>query len=306
MTEEPAPETYPSGIPRLAPPALDGHPYVLIVTGMSGAGRTRVAASLGDLGWYVVDNLPPQLLGGLVAMIGRNPDDKLAAVVDVRGREFFQDVEVVMDELQERGVRVSLLFLDASDAALVRRFEEARRPHPLQGDGTLLEGITREREVLVALRDRADHIIDTSDLNVYELRDRIVSFVGHEDEDLHINVVSFGFKNGVPADVDYVADVRFLNNPHWVTELRPLTGLDPAVREFVMASDGAREFVESYARVLDFALSRYAAHDKHSVTIGIGCTGGKHRSVTIAEELSRLLEGPGRAVRLVHRDKDKA
>jgi UPF0042 nucleotide-binding protein len=202
-------------------------------------------------------------------------------------------------------VRVSLLFLDASDAALVRRFEEARRPHPLQGDGTLLEGIAREREMLAALRERADNIVDTSDLNVYELRDRIVALVGHHDEGLHINVMSFGFKNGVPADVDFVVDVRFLNNPHWVSELRALTGLDPAVREFVMASDGAREFVESYARVLDLALSRYTAHDKHSVTIGVGCTGGKHRSVAVAEELSRLIEGPGRAVRLTHRDKDR-
>lgn len=305
MSEESAPDTYPSGIPRPPQPELDGDPVVLIVTGMSGAGRTRVAASLGDLGWFVVDNLPPQLLGGLVAMIGRNPEDKLAAVVDVRGGEYFQDMEFVVDELQARGVRVQLLFLDASDATLVRRFEEARRPHPLQGDGTLLEGIRRERGVLAALRERADHVIDTSTLNVYELRDAIVSLMGHHDDDLRINVMSFGFKNGVPADVDFVADVRFLNNPHWVTELRPLTGLDPAVREFVMASDGAREFVESYARVLDLALSRYAAHDKHSVTIGIGCTGGKHRSVTVAEELSRLLAGPGRAVRLTHRDKDK-
>lgn len=304
--EESAAETYPSGIPKPPLQEVRGDTEVMIVTGMSGAGRTRVAASLGDLGWFVVDNLPPQLLGGLVAMIGRNPGDKLAAVVDVRGREFFQDVEFVVDELRARGVRVSLLFLDASDAALVRRFEEARRPHPLQEDGTLLEGITRERGVLAALRARADHVVDTSDLNVYELRDRIVALVGHRDEGLQINVMSFGFKNGVPADVDFVADVRFLNNPHWVTELRPLTGLDPAVREFVMASDGAREFLESYARVLDLALSRYAAHDKHSVTIGIGCTGGKHRSVTVAEELSRLLEAPGRAVRLTHRDMERS
>lgn len=305
MTDEAPPETYPSGIPRpvLAEPVGDA--VVMIVTGMSGAGRTRVAASLGDLGWYVVDNLPPQLLGGLVAMIGKNPADKLAAVVDVRGREFFQDVEAVVDDLQARGVPVTLLFLDASDTTLVRRFEEARRPHPLQGDGTLLEGITKERAVLAALRERADHVIDTTDLNVYELRDRIIALAGHDDDGLHVNVMSFGYKNGVPADVDFVADVRFLNNPHWVPELRPLTGLDPAVREYVLASDGAHEFVDLFARLMDVALTRFDAHDKHSVTIGIGCTGGKHRSVVIAELLGARLAAADRVVRVTHRDRER-
>src|SRR5690606_16498996 len=193
-------------------------------------------------GWYVVDNLPPQLLGGLVAMVGRDPADRLAAVVDVRGREFFQDVEAVVDDLQARGIKVSMLFLDADDATLVRRFEGARRPHPLQGEGTLLEGITKERVVLKALRERADIVIDTTTLNVHELRDRIASEVGQEDEPLRVNVVSFGFKNGVPADADYVVDVRFLHNPHWVPDLRPLTGLEPAVMDYVLSADGAMEF----------------------------------------------------------------
>lgn len=303
MTDEAPPDTYPSGIPRPAfvQPGADAE--VMIVTGMSGAGRTQVAASLGDMGWYVVDNLPPQLLGGLVAMVGRDPADKLAAVVDVRGREFFQDVEAVVDDLQARGIKVTMWFLDAEDEVLVRRFEGSRRPHPLQGEGTLLEGISREREVLKALRERADLVIDTSTLNVHELRDRIAIEVGHQDEPLRVNVVSFGFKNGIPADADFVVDVRFLHNPHWVPDLRPLTGLDPAVKDYVLQADGAMEFVDNYAQVLEMALSRYRAHDKHSVTIAVGCTGGKHRSVAVSEELAARLAAKDFSVRVTHRDK---
>lgn len=304
MTDEASPDTYPSGIPRphFVTPGDDAE--VMIVTGMSGAGRTQVAASLGDMGWYVVDNLPPQLLGGLVAMVGRDPADKLAAVVDVRGREFFQDVEAVVDDLQARGIKVTMLFLDAQDAVLVRRFEGSRRPHPLQGEGTLLEGITKEREVLKALRERADFVIDTSPLNVHELRERIASEVGHQDEPLRVNVVSFGFKNGIPADADYVVDVRFLHNPHWVPDLRPLTGLDAAVKDYVLKADGAMAFVEGYADLLDMALTRYRAHDKHSVTVAVGCTGGKHRSVAVSEELAARLADKNFSVRVTHRDKE--
>lgn len=304
MTDEATPDTYPSGFPRphFDPPGDDAE--VMIVTGMSGAGRTQVAASLGDMGWYVVDNLPPQLLGGFVAMVGREQTSKLAAVVDVRGREFFQDVEAVVDDLQARGVKVTLLFLDAQDAVLVRRFEGSRRPHPLQGEGTLLEGITKEREVLKALRDRSDAVIDTSHLNVHELRDRIASEVGHQNEPLRVNIVSFGFKNGIPADADYVVDVRFLHNPHWVPALRPLTGLDSAVKDYVLNADGAMEFVDGYANLLEMALTRYRAHDKHSVTVAVGCTGGKHRSVAVSEELAACLAAKNLSVRVTHRDKD--
>lgn len=303
MKDEPAPVTYPSGIPKPKFDAPAVPPEVMILTGMSGAGRTRAAGVLGDLGWYVVDNLPPQLLGGLVEMVGRDLRDRLAAVVDVRGGEFFQDIDAVMDDLAARGVPVRLVFLDTSDAVLVRRFEEARRPHPLQRDGTLLEGIGRERAVLAAIRDRADLVIDTSELNVHQLRETITAEVGVHDEPLTVNVVSFGYSKGLPSDADFIADVRFLHNPHWIPALRPLTGLDPAVQEFVLGSEGAQEFVAQYSVLLVSVLGLYRAHDKHAVTIGVGCTGGKHRSVAIAEALGAALRAGGFSVRVTHRDR---
>jgi len=305
MTDEVPPETFPSGIPRPHFETPDAASEVVIVTGMSGAGRTRAAAALADQGWYVVDNIPPQMLGGLVAMVGSSPDDRLAAVVDVRARELFGDIEAVIDDLEARGVPVRLMFLDASDDTLVSRFEEARRPHPLQKDGTILEGITRERELLAAVRERADRVIDTSSLNVHELRDLVTAEVGADDSPLTINVLTFGFKHGLPKDADFVADVRFLHNPHWVPDLRPLTGLDPAVRDYVLASEGATQFVDDYAHLLGTVLTHYRAHDKHSVTIAVGCTGGKHRSVAIAEALAERLREGGASVRVTHRDKDR-
>ncbi|GIG54498.1 RNase adapter RapZ [Demequina activiva] len=307
MTEEPPAVTYPSGIPRPSFEAPEVAPEVMVLTGMSGAGRTKAAAVLADLGWYVVDNLPPHLLSGLVtSLIGGDTRRRLAAVVDVRGGEFFKDLETVVDDLEVKGVPVRLLFLDASDEALVRRFEEARRPHPLQQDGTLLEGIARERTMVADVRDRADHIIDTSRLNVHELRDVMTREVSDETPRLQINVQSFGFKNGIPADADFVADVRFLHNPHWVPELRPLTGLDPAVRDHVLGAEGAQEFVDGYASVIDSALHLYRAHDKHAVTIAVGCTGGKHRSVVMAEALGADLRARGYDVRTTHRDRPRA
>lgn len=303
MTDEPDPVTYPSGFPKPTFDAPTTLPEVMILTGMSGAGRTLAAGVLGDLGWYVVDNLPPQLLGGLVAMVGREPHDRLAAVVDVRGGGFFQDLDAVVDDLAERGIPVRLVFLNASDEVLVRRFEEARRPHPLQRDGTLLEGIARERALLAALRDRADLTIDTSNLNVHELRETITAEVGLHDQQLTVNVVSFGYRNGLPSDADFIADARFLHNPHWIPALRPLTGLDPAVKEFVLGSEGAQEFVTQYASLLGDVLDLYRSYDKHSVTIGIGCTGGKHRSVAISEALGEALRERGLQVRVTHRDR---
>lgn len=306
MTDEPSPQTYPSGIPKPNFDAPKDAPEVMIVTGMSGAGRTRAAAVLADMGWYVVDNLPPQMLTELVSMVGRNAKRRLAAVVDVRGGEFFQDLGEVIDHITSSGVGVTLLYLDASDAVLVSRFEEARRPHPLQGDGTILEGIAREREQMKTIRDRAEHVLDTSGLNLHQLRDKLIAGVARPTDGeavLNVNVQSFGFKHGVPSDADFVADVRFLDNPHWIPELRPLTGLDPAVSEHVLASEGAPEFLDGYVSVLATALQRYRVHDKHSVTIAIGCTGGRHRSVAMSEAIGAALTERGYSVRVTHRDR---
>ncbi|WP_084129735.1 RNase adapter RapZ [Demequina sp. NBRC 110055] len=307
MTDDTHPPTYPSGIPRLRLETTERPSELLVLTGMSGAGRTRAAAVLADLGWYVVDNLPPHLLAGLVeSVVGSDATRKLAAVVDARGGAFFEDLAPVVADLEERGASVRMVFLDASDGALVRRFEEARRPHPLQGDGTILEGIGRERAKLAAIRGEADHVIDTSRLNVHQLRELITEQIAAEVPQLHVNVQSFGFKNGIPADADFVADVRFLPNPHWDPELKPLTGLDERVRAYVLGGVGAEDFLAGYTGVIDGALRHYRAHDKPSVTIGVGCTGGKHRSVAIAEELGVRLRERGYDVRVTHRDRPQA
>ncbi|WP_061962052.1 RNase adapter RapZ [Demequina flava] len=297
------PATYPSGIPRASVATAAGA-EVLILTGMSGAGRTRAAGVLGDLGWYVVDNLPPHMLSELVtSLVVTGKIQRLAAVVDARGGPFFGDLEPVVADLEAHGCPVNLVFLEADDASLVRRFEEARRPHPLQQDGTILEGIRRERELVAPLRDDADLVLDTSRLSIHDLRDIITERIAEESPVTHINVMSFGFKNGVPADADFVADVRFLPNPHWNPELRPLTGLDKPVRDHVVGSVGASQFLEGYASVLDNALSLFRSHHRPSVTIAVGCTGGKHRSVAMAEELAIRLRDGGHDVRVTHRDR---
>ncbi len=278
---------------------------VLIVTGMSGAGRTTAANALEDIGWYVVDNLPPLMLRPLLEMseaaAGALP--KVAAVVDVRGRDLFSALPAVTQALRG-GRALRVLFLDASDDVLVRRFESVRRPHPLQGDGTLLDGIRRERERLGAIRENADLIIDTSALNIHQLATRVMELFREEGEARHtVTVMSFGFKYGLPTDVDLVADMRFLPNPFWVPELKPLTGEDDAVREYVLAQDGAVEFIDAYARALRPVLEGYQRENKQHSVVAVGCTGGKHRSVVTVQELAhRLSTVPGVAVRVKHRD----
>lgn len=302
MTEA-HPPTYPSGIPRPVVSSAAGA-EVLVLTGMSGAGRTRAAGVLGDLGWYVVDNLPPHMVSDLVStLVVPGKITRLAAVVDARGGPFFADLEPVVKDLEAHGCSVNLVFLDADDASLVRRFEEARRPHPLQADGTILEGIQRERDLVAPIRDDADLVIDTSYLSIHDLRDIITERLAQEAPATFINIVSFGYKNGLPADADFVADVRFLPNPHWDPELRALTGLEAPVREFVLDSDGASEFLADYSRVLDAVLSRFRAHHRPSVSIAVGCTGGKHRSVAMAEALAARLRAVGHEVRVTHRDR---
>jgi UPF0042 nucleotide-binding protein len=278
---------------------------MLIVTGMSGAGRSTVANALEDLGWYVVDNLPPQMLRPLVDLVERAGTNlpKIAGVVDIRGRDFFSDFQEIVQSLKS-GTQVRVVFLEATDAALVRRFESVRRPHPLQGDGTLLDGITAERARLQAVRESSDMVIDTSDLNIHQLATTITEAFADEDAaGVHVTVMSFGYKYGLPTDVDMVADARFLPNPFWVPALRPHTGLDPEVAEFVFEQEGAREFLDAYAAALKPVLAGYQRENKRHATVAIGCTGGKHRSVAMARELASLMgQYPGVAISVKHRD----
>lgn len=278
---------------------------VLIVTGMSGAGRSTAANALEDLGWYVVDNLPPQMLRPLVELAKRAGDTlpKIAAVVDVRGRDFFEDLGEIVRELRA-GVDLRMVFLEATDAVLVRRFEQVRRPHPLQGHGTLLDGITAERTRLAQLRESADIVIDTSDLNIHQLATSITDrFAEAGRAGLQVTVMSFGFKYGLPTDADMVADARFLPNPYWIPELRPHSGLDEEVRDYVLAQQGAEEFIDLYSHALRPVLDGYQRENKRHATIAVGCTGGKHRSVAVAGRIAaRLAELPGVAISVAHRD----
>lgn len=278
---------------------------VLIVTGMSGAGRSTVANALEDLGWYVVDNLPPQMLRPLVELADKAGTNlpKIAAVVDVRGRDFFENLQEIIQSMRD-GTLVRILFLDATDASLVRRFESVRRPHPLQGDGTILDGILAERSRMTALRESADIVVDTSDLNIHQLSTVITDQFAQEDAaGVRVTVMSFGFKYGTPTDADLIADGRFLPNPFWIPELRSGTGLDEAVSDYVLGQPGAMDFVENYARALEPVFAGYQRENKRHATIAVGCTGGKHRSVALAQELATRLEKiPGVVVHVKHRD----
>ena len=279
-------------------------PDLVIITGMSGAGRSTAANVLEDLGWFVVDNLPPALLPTLAELGGRSRGDvaRMAAVVDVRSRAFFADLTTALGELAKQGSDPRIIFLEASDDSLVRRHEAVRRPHPLQGDGRLVDGITREREVLRDLRAEADMVIDTTDLNVHELGSKVLSAFEQDEPGLHATVMSFGYKYGLPVDADLVVDCRFLPNPHWVPELRPLTGRDAPVRDYVLGQLGADDFLDTYEHLLDVIGTGYQREGKRYATIAVGCTGGKHRSVAMAEELARRLSGHGVDTAVVHRD----
>lgn len=278
---------------------------VLVVTGMSGAGRSTVGNALEDLGWYVVDNLPPQMIRPLVELADKAGDTipKIAAITDVRGGRLFADLQETVEALRATSA-VRVLFLEATDDALVRRFEQVRRPHPLQGDGTLLDGIGAERARMLEMRESSDIIVDTSGLNIHQLATKVLEMFADEGTPgVQVTVVSFGFKYGVPTDADLVADMRFLPNPFWVPELRNLSGLDPVVSDFVLSQEGATEFVERYAQALEPVLAGYQRENKRHATLAIGCTGGKHRSVAVAERLAGLLRGQdGVAVNVKHRD----
>lgn len=279
---------------------------LLIITGMSGAGRTTAAHALEDMGWYVVEGLPPGLIATMMDLIARHPGsvEKLAVVLDVRSRGLYSTMQEGLAQIEASGIHYRMLFLDASDDLLVRRFEQGRRPHPLQGQGRIVDGITAERELLKDVKAEAQIVLDTTDLNVHGLASAINElFNDNGPITLRLNVMSFGFKYGVPADANFLADVRFIPNPHWVPELRPLTGQDEKVRDYVLVNEGAGEFVDRYVEALMPALEGYRRENKHYATLAVGCTGGKHRSVAISEELARRLDQlPNVTVNVVHRD----
>jgi len=277
---------------------------LVVVTGMTGAGRSTAAKELEDLGFFVVDNLPPTLVPDVVRMVddSHGHDQAIAVVVDVRSGSFFESLRQVMAQ-EVVGRRTTLLFLEADDDVLVRRQEAARRPHPLQAGGRLLEGLLREREVLADLRGSADLVIDTSSLNVHQLTAQVARRFGSEHTlRLQVTVVSFGFKYGIPVDADYLADMRFLPNPYWVPELKALTGRDGSVGEYVLSQDGALTFLDRFQPLLLDVGRGYLREGKRFMTVALGCTGGKHRSVAMAEELAARLRGEGLDARAVHRD----
>jgi UPF0042 nucleotide-binding protein len=283
---------------------------VALVTGLSGAGRSTAAKVLEDLGWFVVDNLPPELISTMVdlgARSARGADDgitRIAVVMDVRSRAFTGDLASVIKDLDARGTKPRVLFLEASDALLIRRFEQVRRSHPLQGPGRLSDGIAAERALLAPLRAEADLVIDTTTLSVHDLRATIESAFGDASTaQTRVTVLSFGYKYGLPMDADLVVDVRFLPNPHWIPELREHTGQDADVRDYVLAQEGAGEFLDRYHDLIRLISAGYRREGKRYLTLAVGCTGGKHRSVAISEQLAvRLAEQDGLSVRVEHRD----
>jgi UPF0042 nucleotide-binding protein len=276
-----------------------------IITGLSGAGRSQVAKYFEDLGYFVVDNLPPALIERMATLVS-GPGTKVkevALVVDARGGEFFSELEKALRDLRDRGIEYRIVFLEASDRVLVRRFETTRRPHPLAPSEGVAEGIVREREVMKELRGQADVILDTTDLNVHELREKVRTLFGQGDEvPLAVTVTSFGHRFGLPMDADMVFDVRFLPNPHWVEELRPLNGTNRKVRGYVLNAEGTAEFLRHVRELLAFLLPGFVKEGRHYLGIAVGCTGGKHRSVVIAEEIARFVAEKGLATGVVHRD----
>lgn len=291
------------GLGRPAPAEADT--TLVVVTGLSGGGRSTVARALENVGFYVVDNLPQALMLDMaeLAFKAGGAARRTAMVLDVRSRAFSTDLAGAIRELRERGFHPRVVFVDADDEVLIRRFESVRRSHPLQGEGRLADGIAVERALLEEARDQADVIIDTSHLNVNQLRRRVEELFGGEDaRRLRITVLSFGFKYGLPPDADFVMDARFLPNPYWVPELREHTGREEAVSAYVLGQEGAEGFVAGYADLVNATTAGFEREGKRYLTVAVGCTGGKHRSVAIAEELAARLRRSGIAANAQHRD----
>ncbi len=294
-----------TGTPAVSEPSPAGEFEVLLITGMSGAGRSCAADSIEDMGWYVVDNMPPKLIVPLVDMMTNSSSKihQLACVIDVRSRSYFDDLSQVLGHLDDLGVKTRILFLDASDDVLIKRYESVRRPHPLQQGSRLIDGITEERSLLAGLKERADIVIDTSTLNLHQLSTKLYEgLLGSGPSSVTVHIFSFGFKYGTPIDADFVADVRFLPNPFWVSELRDMNGMDKPVSDYVLSSPGATDFLDAYEKAIAVAIEGYAQEDKHFVTIAVGCTGGQHRSVAMSEALAARLRSRGLTVTVSARE----
>ncbi|MGH9164334.1 MAG: RNase adapter RapZ [Acidimicrobiales bacterium] len=278
----------------------------LIITGMSGAGRSTAADTLEDLGWFVIDNLPPSLISKVSELASRpgSDTDRVALVSGRGGAAYVDELNEGVAHLRRSGATVRLLFLDATDEVLVRRFEGTRRRHPVPAD-TVGAGIAQERQWVERLKAQADVVVDTSDLNVHELRDRLLGLFEGDAPGLSTSVVSFGYKHGLPLDVDLVIDCRFLPNPHWVDDLRPLSGLDAPVRDYVLGQPDTQAFLDKLDELLALVLPGYVKEGKSYLSIGIGCTGGRHRSVVLAGEIARRMAALGVSPRVKHRDIDR-
>ncbi len=280
-------------------------PDFTIITGLSGAGRSEAAKCFEDLGYFVVDNLPPALIGKMAELATRSgAPNRIAIVADVREGPFFPELSQGLQDLKELKVPYRILFLEASDEHLLNRFEATRRRHPLSSADRVVEGIRKERQMMESLKEAADLILDTSGMSPHELRERIREVFARSPEEgrVQVSVVSFGYKHGLPRDADLVLDVRFLPNPHWIPQLRPLPGTDPRVRSYVSEQPGYEEFVQKLHALLDVAVPGYVAEGKSYLTVAVGCTGGRHRSIVVAEELAEYFRRGGHPVVLDHRD----
>jgi len=282
---------------------------VTIITGLSGAGRSEAAKALEDFGWFVIDNLPPALISKMMPLVFAKGSDiqRVALVIDARGGQFFAEAAQELEKLRREQSNFRMLFLDASDETLVRRYDATRRVHPLAPDESVAVGIQRERELMRFFRDGADLLIDTSDMSVRKLRSKLAAYFEDETptEGLKITMISFGYKYGLPLDADIVFDVRFLPNPHWIDELRPLSGADEPVQEYVLSHDTSQQFIERTRDLLEVLVPGYQAEGRHYLTVAIGCTGGRHRSVVLAERVAALIREHELSVRVIHRDVER-